>query len=180
MRLWISPELEKIEINDGISHSMTVVDDPLRYGLDPIAVADYMRLVNDGDADVQFDFDAVITLAEMAGWVRISGYDFSDGREIALSTSDARPARRVLRAMREDGLSFEGGVALEFERILNGRIIMEHRSLDTAGVDLFIQSGRLPLAHRGSISLEPETSELIKAVLEARRPAAASHSPAQP
>ncbi len=175
MRLWISPELEKIEIADGDSHSMTIVEDPLRFDLDPAAVADYMRLVNDGDSDVQFDFDAVITLAEMAGWVRISAYlPGIGGSQMGLSAPDARRARKALRSMQEDGHSFAGGVGLEFERIQGKAIVSEHRSLDAAAVDLFIQRGRLPMAQRGSIPVEAETAELIEAVLEARRSAAAT------
>jgi hypothetical protein len=177
MRLWISPELETIEIADGDSHSMTIVEDPQRYDLDPVAVAEYMRLVNDGDADVQFDFDAVITLAEMAGWVRISGYAAADGDETALSASDARSARKAVRSMKEAGHPFHHGLALEFERIQNGRIVMEHRSLSAADVDLFCETGRLPMAQRGSISVGPETSGLIRAVLEARRSVAATQQP---
>jgi hypothetical protein len=177
MRLWISPELEKFEIADGDSHSMTIVEDPLRFGLDPAAVADYMRLINDGDADFQFDFDAVITLAEMVGWVRISGYVTEDGGDIALSASDARWARKALRSMHECGHRFHYGLGLEFERIENGRIVTEHRSLNAAAVDLFIQTGRLPMSQRGSIAVEAETSAFIGAVLEARRSVASATQP---
>lgn len=175
MRLWISPELEKIEIADGESHSKTIVEDPLRFDLDPAAVADYMRVVNDGDADVQFDFDAVITLAEMAGWVRLSGDLAGTGiGELAVSAGDARSARKALRGLQEEGHSFAGGIGLEFERIHGNSIVSEHRSLDEASVCLFIQRGRLPLAQRGEIPVEAETAELIAAVLEARRSAPAS------
>lgn len=175
MRLWFSPELEKIEIADGDSHSMTIIENPLRFDLDPAAVADYMRVANDGDADVQFDFDAVITLAEMAGWVRLSGELAGTGiGELAVSAGDARSARKALRGLQEECHSFAGSVGLELERIHGSSIVSEHRSLDEASVRLFIQRGRLPLAQRGEISVEAETAELIAAVLEPRRSAPAS------
>jgi hypothetical protein len=169
MRLWISPELEKIEIEDGGSHSTTIVDDPLRYGLDPVAVADYMREINDEDADAQFDFETVISLAEMAGWVRTSRDGARQDGEIAISACDVRRARKAIRSLIEDGHHFPGGIKLHIERIEGSLIVSEYRDLDGEALDLFLHNGRLPMARRDVTSVEPESIPLIKAVLDARK-----------
>ena len=169
MRFWISPTLEKIEIFDGKGHSMTVVDDPERYGLDAAAVAAYMQKINDVDADFEFDYLTVITLAEMAGWVRTSRDGDSGRGEIAVSASDVRRARKAVRDLQADGYEFPGGIKLEIESISGNAIVSQYRVLDTDAVDLFTQSGRLPMARCYTTPIDMESYELVRAILDARR-----------
>lgn len=169
MRLWISPNLEKIEICDGDSHSLTIVEDPERYGLDPTAVSDYMKIVNDEDSDCEFDFDTIITLAEMAGWVRTSHDSNRGNGEIGISASDARRARKAIRNLIEEGHCFEGGVVLAIERIEGMSSVCEYRTLDSEAVDLFVHSGRLPMAQRSAVGIDSGSHDLIRSVTEARR-----------
>ena len=171
MRFWISPTLERIEILDGEGHSMTVVEDPARYGLDAAAVAAYMQKINDVDADFEFDYLTVITLAEMAGWVRTSHDGDTGGGEIAVSASDVRRARKAVLDLQADGYEFPGGIKLEIESISGNAIVSQYRVLDADAVDLFVHSGRLPMARRYTTPINMESHELVRNVLDARRDA---------
>ncbi|NTF23491.1 hypothetical protein G6L37_34540 [Agrobacterium rubi] len=174
MRFWISPDLHRIEIYDGDNHSMAVVGDPAAYGLDPASVSDYMRALEDEESDFEFDYNAVIVLAEMAGWVRTSrDVDFGGG-EVAVSASDVRRARKAIRSLLEDGHLFPGGIKLEIDRIEGNSVLSEYRVLDSEAVDLFAEAGRLPMAKRYTTRIEPESLEFVRAALDARRSATSS------
>lgn len=163
MRLWISPDQLRIELEDGVSHSATVVADPSSYGIDPDAMERYMRSLDDDDTDAPFDFDTVIALAEMGGWVRVSK-DASRGG-LAVSASAARQARKAIRHLEADGFHL-GAVQLQLE-IVDGPVIRsEFRTLDEDQVAMFVRHGRLPAV--GQNTLHIEAVDLVTAVLEAR------------
>lgn len=166
MRLWISPDHERIDLDDlddGISHSIMVVDNPALYGIDPVSMQDYMRSINNEETDEIFDYDAVITLAEMDGWVRVSR-DAANGR-LAISASKALTARRAVRKLEEDGF-YIGSVDLHFEWIVGGVIRSEFRILDEDDLALFVRHGRLPRADQTDMPFE--AISLATSVLEAR------------
>jgi len=138
MRLWIGPDGERIDL-DGmdISHSMAVVRDAVLYGLDPDPLDRHWAEVEAGDADL--DFDTVIVLAEMTGWVRVSR-DAAKGA-LAVSASSEKHARRGLASVVGDGLP--GPVQLEIEALGGGVIERCFRNLDAEEALAFLDKGRL-------------------------------------
>lgn len=156
MRLWVGPEGERIELDErDMPHSVAVARDPARYGLAPDPIERHLADFEAGENNL--DYETLIAMAEMKGWVRVSRDAF--GSLLAVSASDERTARRALAAL------FDGPVPallLEIERIEDGKLKRSFRDLDEDAALAFVVRGRLP-PKREHVT-EVDTPELLEAL----------------
>lgn len=157
MRLWIGPDGERIDLDEtDMSHSLAVARDPARYGLAPDPIERHLADFEAGENDL--DYETLIAMAEMKGWVRVSR-DADFGSLLAVSASDERTARRALAAL-FDGLV--PALLLEIERIEDGKLKRSFRDLDEDAALAFVVKGRLP-PKREHVT-EVDTPELLEAL----------------
>lgn len=129
MRLWVGPDGQLINLDDGeeMAHSWAVCIGAADYGLDPEPVADHRRKFDAGEVDL--DYDLLITMAEMAGWSRISRD--AKGTSLAISGSSIENCRAALKAVRPFGLN-ANSFYLEIE-VIDGNVLRRsHCDLSTA------------------------------------------------
>lgn len=96
-RLWLSLRGEAIELDSGHPHSVYVMEHPETFGLTPEQLA---PLQQQWDEEGELDFDRVILLAELNGWVRVSsdaGWLTGQHTIPALSAASANNVRYGLR-----------------------------------------------------------------------------------
>jgi hypothetical protein len=172
VRCWISPDLKVLAVDDENSHAITVADDPEGFGLDCAATNEHLALVEAGDACL--DYESIIVLAEMAGWVRVSqaersGWVRTSGTVVSIGAADIETARRAIRHLERSGCVIEG-VELEIARVDGGSIRSAYRYLEIEQVRQFVKHGRLSEASFGELAVE--AIDLVEATLSARSPTA--------
>lgn len=161
MRLWISPDNDIVDLDDEDEpHSLFVANHPEWFGLREAPVRAHLEALRDPEADLEFDYDTVIVMAEMGGWVRMSR-DASQG-SAAVSASDPKHARRALRHLSELAPGFMA-VDLEIERIEGKSVVRCLRRLSPDETILFMDRGILPPAR--SYSTEISETSLLDALL---------------
>lgn len=161
MRLWISPDNDIVDLDvEDEPHSLFVANHPERFGLREAPVRAHLAALRDPEADLEFDYDTVIVMAEMGGWVRMSR-DASHGAA-AVSACDPKHARRALRLLSDLAPGFTS-VDLEIECIEGESVVRSLRRLSSDETILFTDRGILPPAL--SYSTEISETSLLDALL---------------
>lgn len=152
MRLWIGPDNEIIDLDeDDLPHSLSVTGDPALFGLDPGPVARHMAEIETPGRDLDFDYDTIIVLAEMNGWVRVSR-DASKG-QAAVSASSTRQARRAIAHLMELAPG-SPAIDLEIERIDGVHVDRLFCSLSADETARFVRLGSLPACRKYRTNVE--------------------------
>lgn len=132
-RLWIGPKTDVLNLDDlGVSHSRAVMDDPLRFGIDPALMRQIETYWDENE--LEFDFDLVIALAERGGWVRTSSDSTSN---IAVSASTSKGARMALHYLLENGW-WGNSVTIEIETIRGRTLLRKGFTLSDAELNSFV------------------------------------------
>lgn len=161
MRLWIGPDDEIIDLDDEDEpHSLFVAKRPERFGLREAPVSAHLAALQAPGCDCEFDYDTVIVMAEMNGWVRMSR-DASKGAA-AVSASDPRHARRAIKLLAGLAPGFMS-VDLEIERIDRDCVVRSLRRLPPDEVVRFMDKGILSPERTYSTAIaEPSLLEALE------------------
>ena len=147
MRLWIGPDNEMVDLDlVDLPHSFYVAENPDRFGLAPGIVKAHMEKAFSSDGDFDFDYDTVIVMAEMNGWVRVSRDATSSG-QAAVSASCEKDAQRAIIFLSGIAPGFTGA-DVEIERLVGSRVERTFASLSPDDTIRFMKHGVLKNAHR--------------------------------
>lgn len=138
-RLWIGPDGRMLDCDDlDLSHSMTVVNSPIDFGLGHLA-GRLARMVESED----FDFDHVIAMAERNGWTRTSR-DAAGGALIAVSSGSGRCAATALRRLKASHGFVPDLVDVEISDLDERRLVQSYHRVEGRCLPPFLRHGHLP------------------------------------
>jgi hypothetical protein len=136
-RLWIGADGVSFDCRkDDMSHAEMVLHHPERFGLKPSDVH------NVTDEDGEFRYDFLIALAEMRGWVRTST-DGAQTNSMAISANGIVSLHRACRWLAAHNL-LRAQLDIEIEQLVGTTLQSRYAHLDTADVETFLQTRRLP------------------------------------